>query len=270
DGRRGKPWVLGLEALVVAALYFAAGKAGLAIPFTNGSVSPVWPAAGVALGALLVVGRRAALGIFAGAFLVNATTHSSMIAALAMSIGNTLGPLVSIRLLSGKSFTRIRRFNDVCYLILYGALGLMVTALIGSTALFLAGTHAWSNLPTSWLVWWLGDCLGVLLIVPLIVNFSDLRTLKPRLPELGLLLLWLLVCSAGLFHQSRLTENLFVLALLPFVIWGAVRFSIAGAALANCTVAAVAIWETARGAGPFVASGSQLDNAGILQAFIGV
>src|SRR5262249_21188989 len=100
--------------------------------------------------------------------------------------------------------------------------------------------------------------------------FSDLKTLKPRLAELGLLLLWLLVCCAALFHQTRFTENIFVLALLPFVIWGAVRFTITGAALANCTVAAVALWGKARGTGPFADSGSPLYNAGILQTFISV
>jgi PAS domain S-box-containing protein len=265
-----KPWLFGLESLVVAAVYFAAGKAGLAVPFTNGSVSPVWPAAGVALGAMLIFGRRAWLGIVVGDFLVNLSTQSSPIACVAIAISTVLGSAISAQLLAGKSFTKIRRFNDVVHLLSYGALGLIMPALIGPAALFLTGTHAWDHLPWAWLVWWLGDCLGVLLVVPLIVNFSDLKALKPRLAELSLLLLWLLVCSAALFHQSRFTEDIFVLALLPFVIWGAVRFTIAGAALANCTVAAVAIWETAKGAGPFVANGSPFDNAGILQAFIGV
>jgi len=34
---------------VTGALYFLAGMAGLAVPFTAGNVSPVWPAAGIAL-----------------------------------------------------------------------------------------------------------------------------------------------------------------------------------------------------------------------------
>ena len=265
-----RPWAIALETLVVAAVYFVAGKAGLAVPLSSGSVSPVWPAAGVALGAMLIVGRRAWLGILIGAFLVNAFAHASLIADLAISIGNTLGPALSAALLTKRSFSSIKRFNDVVFMIFYGSLGLMATALIGSTALFLTGTHAWNNLPSAWLVWWLGDCMGVLLIVPLILNFGDLKTLKPRLAELALLLVWLLVCSAALFHQSRFTEDIFVLALLPFVIWGAVRFTIAGAALASCTVAAVAIWETAMGTGPFATYTSPFYNAAILQTFIGV
>jgi hypothetical protein len=41
---------------VVFGAYFAAGKLGLAAPFTSGNISPVWPASGVALGALLLCG----------------------------------------------------------------------------------------------------------------------------------------------------------------------------------------------------------------------
>src|SRR5262245_37902797 len=207
DGKSWKPWLFALESLVVAAVYFAAGKAGLAVPFTNGSVSPVWPAAGVALGAMLIVGRRAWFGIVVGDLLVNLSSQSSPIACVAIATSTVLGTALSARLLARKSFTKIRRFNDVVSLISCGALGLIVPALIGPAALFLTGTHAWNNLPWAWLVWWLGDCLGVLLVVPLIVNFSDLKALKPRLAELGLLLLWLLVCSAALFHQSRFTED---------------------------------------------------------------
>lgn len=268
--KSGNHRVLALEVLAVAVAYFVAGKAGLAVPFTQGNVSPVWPAAGVALGAVLIIGRHACLGVLAGSFLVNFFGPASTIASLAIAVGNALGPAVSAALLTGRSFTTIKRFSDVVYLIFYGALGLVPTALIGTTALFLTGIHSWNNLPSACLVWWLGDCMGVLLIVPLIVNFSDLKNLRPRLAELGLLLLWLLVCSAALFHQNRFTENVFVLALLPFVIWGAVRFSIAGAALTNCTVAAVAIWETAKGSGPFGVYSSPLYNAAILQTFIGV
>src|SRR5436305_1214851 len=59
------------ELLFVFVAYFVAGKCGLAVPFTSGNVSPVWPAAGVALIAVLIVGYRAWPGIALGAFFVN-------------------------------------------------------------------------------------------------------------------------------------------------------------------------------------------------------
>jgi hypothetical protein len=47
-----KHQILGLQYLLrvamVFALYLAAGRVGLSVPFTSGNVSPVWPASGVA------------------------------------------------------------------------------------------------------------------------------------------------------------------------------------------------------------------------------
>ena len=53
----------GLQIVVVCGAYFAAGRLGLATPFTNGNVSPVWPASGIALAAILLWGYRVSPGI---------------------------------------------------------------------------------------------------------------------------------------------------------------------------------------------------------------
>ena len=50
--------VIGLLTLV----YFIAGKFGLMLASLHASASPVWPAAGIALAALLVLGYRAVPG----------------------------------------------------------------------------------------------------------------------------------------------------------------------------------------------------------------
>src|SRR5664279_5604148 len=60
-----------VQVLVVFVAYFAAGKIGLSTPFTSNNISPVWPASGVALAAVLLFGYRVWPGIAAAAFLVN-------------------------------------------------------------------------------------------------------------------------------------------------------------------------------------------------------
>ena len=55
----------------------------------------------------------------------------------------------------------------------------------------------------------------------------------------------------------------------PFVIWAAIRFRVAGAAVASLLVASIAVWGTARGFGPFV-NHAPLRNAVLLQMFIAV
>src|SRR5512134_3765823 len=83
-----------VELCLVFGAYFLAGRAGLAVPFTSGNVSPVWPAAGIALAAFVVVGFRVWPAIAAAAFTVNYLSPVSFQAALAIAAGNTAGPAV--------------------------------------------------------------------------------------------------------------------------------------------------------------------------------
>src|SRR5262249_41000819 len=266
-----KPWARALlEVLAVTAAYYAVGKLGLAVPFTHGNVSPVWPAAGIAIGAILVFGRHVCVGIAIGAFLANLLSPVPLYAALGIAMGNTLGPALAAGLLRERGFASIKHLSDVFSLLLCSALGLMITAFIGPTVLLLNGVPYWHGLPSAWLIWWLGDCLGVLLVTPLIVNAAEFKSFKLRWMELAVLVLALLTGSGVLGYQRRISAEVFDFALLPFVIWGAVRFSVTGAALASCTLTSVALWETARGTGPFVAYGPPLYSSGGLQMFIAV
>src|SRR5205814_1835680 len=77
---------IGLLTLV----YFIAGKFGLMLASLHASASPVWPPAGIALAALLVLGYRVWPAIFVGAFLVNLSTAGSVATSLAVASGNTL------------------------------------------------------------------------------------------------------------------------------------------------------------------------------------
>src|SRR5437763_14075149 len=65
----GLPLIGGL-----AVIYFIAGKLGLMLASLHASASPVWPPAGIALAAILLLGYRVWPAIFVGAFLVNVTT----------------------------------------------------------------------------------------------------------------------------------------------------------------------------------------------------
>src|SRR5881396_4029141 len=82
--------IIGLLTLV----YFIAGKFGLMLASLHASASPVWPPAGIALAALLLLGYRAWPAIFIGAFLVNVTTAGNVATAFAIATGNTLEALV--------------------------------------------------------------------------------------------------------------------------------------------------------------------------------
>src|SRR6266550_6721812 len=79
---------------ILSVIYFIAGKLGLMLASLHASASPVWPPAGIALAALLLLGYRAWPAIFIGAFLVNVTTAGNVATSFAIATGNTLEALV--------------------------------------------------------------------------------------------------------------------------------------------------------------------------------
>jgi PAS domain S-box-containing protein len=266
-----------VELTLVLVAYFLGGKIGLAMPFTSGNVSPVWPPAGIALAAMLVVGYRIWPAVAIGAFLVNFFTPIPHAAALGIAVGNTVGPLAGVWLLRRipgfqPSLTRLR---DVLGLIFFAAFGgTAISATLGSIVLSLTPVNAWSTFGMAWRVWWLGDAMGVLIVTPLLLTFADLMSIRqPRqLLKLAAILLCTVI-SCLLIFDRRLGfpagEAVFGFAVFPFLVWGATRFEAAGAAAVSFLISAVAVWETAHGSGPFVKSGA-LQNVTLLQSFLAV
>lgn len=270
--RRVGPWHL-FGVFVACVL---AGEIGLAVPFTSGNISPLWPPAGVALAAMLLFGYRVWPAVGLAAFIVNFFTAIPHLAAIGIALGNTLGPLCGAWLLRQlprfqPSLTRLR---DVLGVIILGALcGSAVSATVGAGVLFLAGVKAWSGFASAWLMWWLGDAMGVLIVTPLVLTFTGLMAIRERRPliELACLLVGALGSALVIFHPQLglMNADVFAFGVFPFVLWGAIRFEAAGAAIVSFLVSAVAVWGTAHGFGPFI-EGNALQNATLLQAFLAV
>src|SRR2546421_441680 len=74
-------------------IYLIAGKLALQLAFLHKSASPVWPPAGIALAALLVLGYRVWPAIFVGAFIVNFWTTPNILVSFGIASGNTLEAL---------------------------------------------------------------------------------------------------------------------------------------------------------------------------------
>ena len=265
-------WV---RVLAVFAAYLVAGKIGLSSPFTSDNVSPVWPASGVALSSVLLFGYRIWPGITAAALLVN-WGNLPHVAAVGLACGNTLAALTGAFLLrrSPDFDAGLSRLRDVLCLIAYAALvSTMVSASIGVAVLIAARTHPWAGAGSAWLVYWLGDAMGILLVAPVLLTLPQL--LKPRgrrVAELaGLLALLAAVCFVIFGDQTLIPVKLHVLAfaVVPFVLWAAIRFGVSGCALATLLIAVIATGETTLGFGPF-AQNAPLTNALLLHAYFGV
>ena len=265
------------ESVLVLVAYFLVGMVGLAVPFTSGNVSPVWPASGIALGAILLVGYRIWPAIALGAFLVNSLTPIPLVAALGIAVGNTIGPLIGAWLL--RRFTSFQpsltHLRDVLGFIVFAALGgTALSATVGCLTLSLTPVNPWSSFGIAWLIWYLGDAMGVLIVTPLLLTFAGLRSIRePRqILNFGTLVLGTVISCLLIFDERigfQTGEDLFAFAVFPFVIWGAIRFEASGAAVVSFLISVIVVWETAYGVGPFAKS-EPLQNATLLQCFLAV
>lgn len=258
-------------AAIIAGVYFTAAKLGLTLAFVHPSATPVWPPTGIALAALLVLGYRAAAGVFLGAFLANLTTYGTVWTSLGIATGNTLEAVIGTYLVNRYANGRdvFNHPRDIFRFALLGAItSTIVSATMGVTSLALGGFAAWSDYPSIWLTWWLGDATGALIFTPLLVLWArDPRGRwggqKP-LEHVLFLLAFLIVSGvvfSGLFPFTYLT--------VPFLVWAAFRFDQRETAAVIVLLTVVAVSATVRELGPFVGA---TPNASLLslQAFTSI
>ena len=189
---------------VYAIIYIIAGKIGLNLASLHASASPVWPPAGIALAAVLLLDYRAWPAIFVGAFLVNLTTAGDIATSVAIASGNTLeavaGAWLVNRFAGGRSV--FDRPQGVFKFALDAAISAVVSPLFGVTSLALEGFADWTKYGAIWVTWWLGDVTGDLIFTPLVLLWGirwKLVLKKEEAIEVGFLLLLLALLSAVVF-----------------------------------------------------------------------
>jgi len=273
-GDRGRYLV---QIAIVFAAQFVAGKIGdLFLTANNGGIGPVWPASGIALAALLLCGYSVWPAVAVGAFLLVFLAPLPLWAASAYAAGTTLAALVGAFLLRHTGFDNsVSRLKDALGFMIFGAFGSsLVGASIGASVLYRAHMRGWSEFSSAWLIYWLGDSTGVLLITPLALTFLTLFRIRDqgRATELATLLLLLTVACLAVFGDLPFIPvrlHVLAFALLPFVMWAAIRFGVSATALSILIIATVATVETALGSGPF-ATNAPFTNALLLDVFFAV
>lgn len=153
--------------------YFLLGRMSLYFATLNSNSSPIWPATGLAIFAVIYWGLEFLPAIFVGAFLVNFTMGSSLPVTLGISSGEVLEPLVAYFI-----FKKIYKekylipSNSRNIGILIGTmLGALVSALFGNLSLYYAGIINKSSFISSTVTWWVGNVLGGVILVPLLLNW---------------------------------------------------------------------------------------------------
>ena len=168
--------------LLLAVCYFATGYIGRSLAIPPGYATIIWPASGVALCALLACGRKLWPGIWLGSFAFNAITSFDSSAGLhqvsaALAIAAAIGLGASAQAVV--AFRLARRFADGIELanvrqtlrafVSVAVLPTLIAPSVGVATLFAASVVPLDLAWTNWLTWYLGDLLGIILVMPILL-----------------------------------------------------------------------------------------------------
>lgn len=173
--------------LLLLAAYVLSGKLGLMLALPPGYASPVFPPAGIAVAAVLIGGLSTLPWIFAGSLLLNIWAGYSANAQID-AIGLVAATLIAAAsmlqaAIGGYGLRRtigypaaLNHYADVLRFLLLSPIICLTSATLSVSGLSMLGVVDAENYATNWFSWWVGDTLGVILLLPLVMIFAG----KPR------------------------------------------------------------------------------------------
>ncbi|RLB48104.1 MAG: hypothetical protein DRJ42_23980 [Deltaproteobacteria bacterium] len=271
--RKGaSPASVGAAIVVLAVVYLASGRLGLELAHYQTNATLIWPPTGLSIAALVLFGRRLWPGVFLGAAAVNFLIGTPVWAALGISAGNTLEAVVASLILTRwlRFDPALARARDVLVFGGAAAFASAISATVGAATLLLAGSLADRDPWVVWVIWWLGDMGGALLVAPLIFVFAKggpkWRALTARKETWVVLSLTLVGSFAAFAARPGDDSSQWALpaVFLPFicVVWAGLRLGPRGAVGTAAAAATITVVRTGAGFGPF--AGTSPDAAMLL------
>ncbi|RLT93226.1 CHASE domain-containing protein [Ketobacter sp.] len=168
--------------LLVVLLYWGLSLCAGLLAIPPDYATPVWPSAGIALGFVVIYGSRLYPGVFLGALAANLSnpvsqgmplfpeqlTFAAAVAAGAVAqaaVGRVLMRRLHLLPHELTNGTQILRF-----LLVVGPVSCLVNSLNGATLLVWFGMVPWGAWFSNWVLWWVGDSVGALVITPFVVR----------------------------------------------------------------------------------------------------
>ncbi len=232
--------------VALAGAYFVTAEFGLhfyGVDFT----ALIWPPVGIALAALFLWGYALWPAAALGAFVFALSVGASPVAALGIVAGGTLEVLFGAYFLReivklNPTFGRVR---DALSVIATSVIAPIIGATVGVAGFVLNGTLALEEVPQTWLSWWLGDALAILVFVPFLIFWFEkpyfTRTRKQLIE--GVAAFGLLFLASGFVFFGPFIELRGVplrLVSIP-LLWIALRMGLRGLTFASVCTALLAL-----------------------------
>jgi PAS domain S-box-containing protein len=235
---------------LIAVAYWAAHLLGYLFQSPVHRVCPVWPAAGVGLAIVLLVRRSARTQTVALLAVVSLLSNLLMSGSLPMSLGFSLanalefGGALWLMQAGRREPASIHTVAGVLRLALVATLWTLVPSLIGAATAHLGAGAPFSR---TYVTWWAGDALGVLLVTPLVLCWARPEP-APRVTSTWEAVLLAAVWAAATWLTFRRHGESVVplepYMLLPLLAWTAIRLGGRGVTTALVALAAAAILST--------------------------
>lgn len=227
-----------LVTFFITLAYFLISKFCFLMSISPGYISSVWFPSGVATGLILYYGfKQTYLGIFLGSFLINSWFFQKnlynygiireIIVALFIASGSLLQAWVcatNIDKFIGKSFHNI---SNLLKFYLIAPICCVISSTIGVSASCINNFVLWENFGYSWLSWFLGDCLGILIVTPFFLTW-DIKRFKRWTLDSYLEILFIFISLMFILNIVFSLGSKFgfghLFFLLPLFTWCAIRF----------------------------------------------
>ena len=214
--------------LLLVAGYFLLGIAGLQLQSAQTGVTPVWPASGFAFAMVYWFGLGQVVAILPAMLLLGWLLGVPPEAAVASAVGSMLEAGVPAYLLRRIGVDPgLRHLRDALLFVAIGPVfGPLLSASAGSLAFQVLGSSEF-DLLRLWLLWWLGNSLGFLIVGGLGLVIAARRSVRIRG---GALMELLVACGAviaimgvGMLQVTSISSPLVLYLLIPAFILAARR-----------------------------------------------
>ena len=247
-------------AVAIGIAYFMAARFGLAFRAKPGGVAVFWPAAGIAIGALIALGPNARLPVAVAVAV--ATIISKLLITGNLWLGITFGIVCAGQTLLtawlterwfGRAF-KLENVTQVLGFLVASTAGAVVAAFGAVAAISLA--HSTASALDVWRPWFAACLLGTVTVAPLLIGLTEaVRELPPRREliegAVGLVALGALSVFIISLPKGHWATALPVALVFPLLLWVAVRCRPVFAATAAFIVGLAIIWSTTFNLGHF-------------------
>lgn len=212
--------------LVVTLLYYLFARLGFFVAIPPGNVSPIYPAAGIAVIGIILWGKRILPAVLLGSFFANwffylasgneRMTTIGIVIAFLMGIGPIIQTYVALKLFLhfGPKDKVLKTPKEIIvFASVVAPLSCIVAATWGNLIMLMFDVVSLEQLPLTWATWWIGDVAGVIVLSPLVLMGSIKKDIlnvghkSPMLNTVFAVLMTMMIALVGSWYMTSYIQG---------------------------------------------------------------